>query len=136
MSTHGIIRKWKAGAELARKIQAELGSGRATRPGLEVERRLAVCRRCDQFRGDSCAEIELHPDGPTLCQFLTLQDLHCRRWSIGYEKGGARGQAPGVTEEGLARLQKQGIRRTPDEHRVARREARARRQRQLPSSEF
>ena len=103
MQTDTITRKWKAGAELALKIEAELSSGRATRPALEVERRLVVCRRCDQFRANSCAEIELHPNGPTLCQLLTRQDLHCRRWSAAYQEGrGVRGLAiqwPVLAEE-------------------------------------
>ena len=139
MSTETIRRKWRAGAELAQQINREFAAERATRPALEVERRLALCRACAYFSGNGCLELQLHADGfqaqgdadpvsPTFAELLTRREFLCRRWSAGYqERRGARGEGRGVTEEGLARLHKQGIRRTADEHRAARREAQARR---------
>ena len=114
-------RRWAAAVELAAKLNAEFASGRATRPALEVERRLASCRHCDQFRGDDCAELELQPEGPNYLHLLTRAELNCRRWSIVCDE---HRNPPAIGEDALARLHAQGVTRSQAERRAARRERR------------
>jgi len=121
MSLDTIRTRYGCGADLAERIQQEFTAGRATRPALEVERRLAVCRRCDQFRGDSCAEIELQTEGPDLHHFLTRVDLHCCRWSAMYDTRRPTGGLFAATEEALQRMHILGVHRTHEEHKARRR---------------
>jgi hypothetical protein len=115
--------RWATGVNLAVKLNAEFISGRATRPALEIERRLASCRRCDQFRGDDCAELELQADGPSYLHVLIRADLNCHRWSAVCEEYRS---PPTIGEDALARLHAQGVTRSQLERRQARRECRRR----------
>jgi len=124
MTLDTITHRYRCGARLAVRIQEELAAGRATRPALEVERRLAVCRNCDQFRADSCAEIELQPEGPTLCHFLTRQDLHCCRWSAMYDRRHPPRSMFAASEEALQRLHVLGTHRSHAEHQAGRKKKR------------
>jgi len=145
MTTDQADRKWRAGVELAQKINREFRTGRATRPGLEVERWLAVCRTCGQFRANGCAELELRAatddETPEYHELLTRSDLFCRRWRIGHRPGpieGPKRDGPGrhgvttssVTaagEDAVEKVHRAGTKRTQDERRAARRAGRRRR---------
>lgn len=123
--TDSTRRKYKAGVHLADQLNREFSSGRATRKACEVERRLAVCRKCDQFRGDSCAELELHGELPEIHIFLTRADQHCNRWSASHEQP-VRLPATSTDESLHDRIHKQGVTRTRAERREVRRAGRRR----------
>lgn len=132
MGTETITQRWNAGAELGLGLNREFLSGRATRPACEVERRLAVCRKCAEFRADDCAELDLHGEfqaggdgdrvSPSYVQLLTREHLHCRRWRFDQ-----RPDAVQIAADALDRLHRQGVRRRQDERRAARRAGRRRR---------
>ncbi|GAF88075.1 unnamed protein product, partial [marine sediment metagenome] len=106
-------------AELARQIRAEFAAGRNTRTGIEVDNLWARCRRCIYYRGDRCAEIDLHPEEPDLHQLLTRSDLRCRLWSAGSQI--QRGlPATSTSEEMVDEMHRQGTTRSRGERKAAR----------------
>jgi len=136
MSIAELRQKWKAGARLCAQLNQEFRTGRATRPACEVERRLAVCRNCREFRADTCAEIELHPEGPAFHQLLTRVDLYCPRWSTASPlRERLHASRPDADEQRraeellgrIARMHEEGPTRSQAERRAARREGRRRR---------
>lgn len=142
MTEQTTRQKWKAGVELAERLNSEFRTGRATRPALEVERYLAMCRGCECFRANDCSEIDLHAEGPNYHQLLTREDLFCRRWTATAPVYSTLQQsASDCTAEDaqrrtdellgrIARMHDEGTRRTQDERRKLRNEhARRRRQR-------
>ncbi len=97
MSTDSIRRQFKAGADLADRLNREFCTQRATRKACEVERRLAICRKCPHFRANDCAELELvvefaqgdgEPVSPTYVELLTRVEFVCRLWQA--EQSAAR----------------------------------------------
>lgn len=135
-------RSWAAGAKLGQRINAEFRSGRATRPALEVERLLSICRRCDQFQADDCQELtiqrragqhhEQEAEAANYVELLTRIDLSCTLWSMtsppGRTPSGARAHSENASRSSSAiavdaveRVHAQGTTRSQAERREARR---------------
>lgn len=129
MTTETIQRRWRAGAELSRKLNRYLkNKERATRPALEVERVLAICRTCGQFRGNDCAELALRAgsDGEAIAfhELLCTADRFCRRWPLGLRPTSAPTSAPDpvvADVEAADRVHAAGVKRSQAERRAARR---------------